>query len=58
MPIYSTDAADKYIVRVIYFQPSDAKEVSHATYNKIIKDIQEFFKSEMIRHGFGDKTFR
>ena len=58
MLIYSTDAADKYIVRVIYFQPSDAKEVSHATYNKIIKDIQEFFKSEMIRHGFGDKTFK
>ena len=58
MVIYSTDAADNYIVRVIYFKPSDAKEVSHVTYNKIIKDIQEFFKSEMIRHGFGDKTFK
>lgn len=56
--IYSTDAADKYRVRVIYFKPSDAKEVSHVMYDRIIKDIQEFFKSEMIRHGFGDKTFK
>lgn len=51
-------AADKFIVRVIYFKPQGTDPVNHEKYNKIIKDIHEFFRTEMIRLGYGDKTFR
>ena len=50
--------ADKFIVRFIYFKPQGAPPVDHDRYNKIIKDMQEFFRTEMIQHGFGDKTFK
>ena len=51
-------AADKFIVRVIYFKPQAAAPVNHEKYNKIIKDMREFFRKEMIRLGYGDKTFK
>lgn len=51
-------AAEKFIVRVIYFKPQDASPINHEKYNEIIKDMQEFFWKEMIRLGYGNKTFR
>ena len=51
-------AAEKFIVRVIYFKPQGAAPINHAKYDKIIKDMQEFFRTEMIRHNYGDKTFK
>ncbi len=50
-------AADPFIVRVIYFKAHGGEPLNHEKYDKIIKDMQEFFKNEMIRHGYGDKTF-
>ena len=50
-------AADPFIVRVIYFKAQGGKPLNHEKYDKIIKDMQEFFRNEMIRHGYGDKTF-
>ena len=54
--VYS--AADQFLVRVLYFQSQGADPVNHEKYNEIIKDIREFFRNEMVKHGFGDKTFR
>ena len=51
-------AADQFIVRVLYFQSKGADPVNHQKYDTIIKDIQAFFRQEMIRLDFGDKTFR
>ena len=48
-------AAEKFIVRVIYFKAQGADPVNHEKYNKIMKDTQDFFRNEMIRHGYGDK---
>ena len=44
-------------VRVIYFSSQGSDEVDSVRYDKLIKDIQDFFKEEMIRHGHTDKTF-
>lgn len=54
----SVDAVEPFTVRVIYFKAQGAPSVNHAKYDRIIKDMQEFFRNEMIRHGYGDKTFR
>ena len=54
------DAADAklpFIVKVIYFQPTDAQPAPE-NLSQQMKDVQEFYKSEMIRHGYGSKTFR
>ena len=44
-------------VRVIYFQPLDAP-LMQAKIKKLMTDVQNFYGSEMERHGFGFKTFR
>ena len=51
-------AADKFIARVIYFKSQEAPPVNHEKYDKIMRDMQDFFRKEMIRLGFGDKTFK
>ena len=53
--VYSAD--DQFLVRVIYFQPKGVDPVNHEKYNEIIIDIREFFRNEMIRLGYGDKSF-
>jgi hypothetical protein len=50
--------AEKFIVRVIYFEPKGEAPVNHAKYDKLIKGMQEWFRNEMIRHGYGNKTFK
>ena len=46
-----------FLVRVIYFQPSNAQPAPE-NLPKQMKDVQDLYKSEMIRHGYGPKTFR
>lgn len=47
----------KFDVHVIYFKPTDAGDIDHEYHDKIMKDIQQYFQSEMTRHDFTDKTF-
>ena len=56
--LVSSNALDPFIVRVIYFNAQGTEPVNHAKYDKIIKDMQDFFRTEMIRHNYGDKTFK
>lgn len=44
-------------VHIIYFKPTDAKDINIVFHDSMIKDIQKYFQSEMTRHGFTDKTF-
>lgn len=53
----SGDCVQNYLVKVIYLQPQGVRNVDHNKYNEIINQIREFFRDEMIRHNFGDKTF-
>ena len=46
----------KHDVHLIYFKPSDAGEIDRGYHDRLLKDIQKYFKVEMDRHGF-DKTF-
>lgn len=46
-----------FVVKVIYFQPSDAPEPP-AFIAKHIKGVQQFYKDELERNGFEPKTFR
>ena len=47
-------------VRVIYFLASDrsVEQDIDAKLDRLIKRVQQFYKDEMGRHGFGGKTFR
>lgn len=49
--------ATTYTVRTIYFIPND-KVASPNNFGKLMKDTQQFYREEMIKHGFGDKTFK
>ena len=53
-------ASPEYIVRIIYFVPSDRtpqKDID-TQLDKLIKEAQEFYADRMESHGFGRKTFR
>ena len=53
-----TDAiAVTYTVRTIYFTPAD-KVSAPIPFKQLMKDVQNVYRSEMIKHGFGDKTFK
>ena len=49
--------AQQFIVRTVYFQPQGTPgptdEIRH-----IMLEVQDFYRNEMERHGYGDKTFR
>jgi hypothetical protein len=55
--IFSFSAIAKFDVHVLYFKPTDAKEIDREYHDKMLKDIQKYLQSEMTRHGFEDKTF-
>ncbi len=55
--VSSLSSTAKFDVHVIYFKPTDAPDIDHAYHDTIMKDIQQYFQSEMTRHGFTDKTF-
>ena len=54
------EESPEYIVRVIYFLPSDREPDPDvdAKLDKLMKDIQQFFAGVMQAYGFGRKTFR
>ena len=55
------DAADAklpFIVRTIYFQPTNAPNVPSVKIKTLMKDTQAFYRAEMERHDYGSKTFR
>ena len=55
--LQSTDAAPPFIVKTIFFQPVDADHLADPKIRDLMEDTQEFYASEMDRHGFGRKTF-
>jgi hypothetical protein len=46
-----------YTVRTIYFIPAD-KVAKQNNFKQLMKDTQQVYREEMIKHGFGDKTFK
>ena len=56
--IPTADAKLPFIVKTVYFQPQDAPAVPADQIKNFMKDTQAFYRSEMIRHGYGQKTFR
>ena len=56
---FAQDVSPEYVVRVIYFIPSDHQpsEATEVILDPIAKDVQQFYADEMERHGFGRKTF-
>ena len=56
----SSSFAEEFVVRQIYFYPSDRvpPEDIDTTLDKVVEDVQKFYADEMERHGFGRKTFR
>ena len=52
-----TADAQQFIVRTVYFQPTDAPNPTAEIIDLLI-ETQDFYRDEMERHGYGDKTFR
>ena len=57
---FSQDASSGYVVRIIYFHPTDRQPQPEidALLDALLKDVQQFYADEMERHGFGKKTFK
>ena len=53
----STADAQQFIVRTVYFQPTDAPEPSNSQIVRLLIESQDFYRDEMDRHGYGPKTF-
>lgn len=53
---FSSIAYSEFEVRVICFKTVEAKDIDKNKYQDIFREIQVFFKNEMARHGFGEKT--
>ena len=49
--------AQQFIVRTVYFQPTDAPGPTQEIIDLLV-ETQDFYRAEMERHGYGDKTFR
>ena len=47
-----------FTVRTIYFQPTDAPAAQIGRIIELLIESQDFYRSEMERHGYGAKTFR
>ena len=59
-PNYAQSNEPEETVRLVYFVPKGSKPQTDikSKLNARIKDAQQFFASEMDRHGFGRKTFQ
>ena len=51
------EAQESYIVRTIYFQPTDAPAMPE-NLPQLMGEVQDFYRSEMEKHGYGPKVFR
>ena len=57
--VLASDAeAQQFIVRTVYFQPTDAPPLTPIEIIKLLTESQNFYRNEMDRHGYGPKTFR
>ena len=45
------------IVHAVYFKPTDAPAMP-GNIRQLMRDVQDFYRSEMERHGYGAKTFQ
>ena len=48
--------AQQFIVRTVYFQPTDTPGPTQKIIDLLV-ETQDFYRAEMERHGYGDKTF-
>ena len=55
--IETVEAKLPFMVRTIYFQPTDANPAPQEI-KTLMKEAQAWYAAEMTRHGFGNKTFR
>ena len=57
---FAQTASPEYVVRVIYFLPSDRTPQPdiNAKLDRVIKNTQLFYAKQMTAHGFGSKTFQ
>ena len=55
---FAQGTSPEYVVRQIYFHPSDLQPTKAETLDKLVSEVQELYADEMERHGFGRKTFR
>ena len=49
--------AQQFIVRTVYFQPTDVANPTPSEIIDLLVETQDFYRSEMQRHGYGPKTF-
>ena len=49
--------AQQFIVRTVYFQPTDTPGPTQKIIDLLV-ETQDFYRAEMERHGYGDKTFK
>lgn len=54
----NTAHAELPVVRTLYFKPTDAPATPPVDLNVVMKDVQNLYKTEMERLGYGAKTFR
>ena len=57
---FAQDASPEYVVRQIYFHPSDRQpsQEINARLDVLVDEVQQFYADEMESHGFDRKTFR
>ena len=56
--IFTSLTAEAFVVKTIFFKPTDAAVVSDAKIAGLLKGTQRLYADEMQRQGFGRKTFR
>ena len=57
MGVVLTADAQQFVVRTVYFQPTDAPNPTRQIFDLLTKS-QDFYQNEMERHGYGPKTFK
>ncbi len=58
VPIFAHSDSQEYLVKVIYFKTHNAEDIDRDKYEKIFRQIQTFFRDEMLKHGYGAKTIK
>ena len=56
--IFTSLSAEAFVVKTIFFKPTDAGVISDAKIAVFLRGVQQLYADEMQRQGFGRKTFR
>ncbi|MDE0636649.1 MAG: dockerin type I domain-containing protein [Candidatus Poribacteria bacterium] len=56
--IFTSLTAEAFVVKTIFFKPTDAAVISDAEIAGLLRGVQQLYADEMQRQGFGRKTFR